>query len=183
MLLTASSRRMPQQKNFGMIQVQVHNIKCFYLAICIAILGAGEGYGASNCTKPTNQCTRVIGCVLGAPNELFFGEVHGVQSGRFAAKTNFDVTCTGTFKRTVFGTARVKASCDDGRTARATFAYYHKQTGTGRGKGKMSDGNEVVFWAGNRMASYFMNVQESRFNELINCAKEALEHSGDLKVK
>jgi len=33
------------------------------------------------------------------------------------------------------------------------------------------------------MASYFMNVQESRFNELITCAKEALEHSGDLKVK
>lgn len=130
MLLTASSRRMTQQKNFGMIQVQVHNIKCFYLAICIAILGAGEGYGASNCTKPTNQCTRVIGCVLGAPNELFFGEVHGVQSGRFAAKTNFDVTCTGTFKRTLFGTAKVKAVCDDGRTARATFAYYHQQTGT-----------------------------------------------------
>jgi len=79
--------------------------------------------------------------------------------------------------------AKVTVGCDDGRTGRARFGYYHKHTGTGRGRGKMSDGDEIVFWAGDQLPSYFLNLKKSRFDELILCAKEALEHSGDLKVK
>jgi hypothetical protein len=155
------------------------------LTFCVATLtvGAGAGHAGSKCTDRGNQCTRVIGCILGAPNELFFGEVHGIENGRIAAQTNLGVTCRGTFKRTVFGAAKANVSCDDGRTGRARFAYYHKHTGTGRGKGKMSDGEEVVFWAGDKLPSYFLNLQESRFDALILCAKAALEHSGDLNVK
>ncbi|MBO9477506.1 hypothetical protein J7382_08180 [Shimia sp. R11_0] len=146
---------------------------------CLTIvigLSVSAAHGASNCTIPDNQCTRVVGCVLGEPNEIFIGEVIGVQSGHFSTKTNLGAVCTGTFRRTNFGTAKVKATCNDGRRARATFTYYHKQTGTGRGKGRMSNGNKIVFWAGNRMLNYFENIQESRMDEFVTCAMGALQH-------
>ncbi len=147
------------------------------LACLTLVLGVAAAQAASNCTQPSSQCTRVIGCVLGEPNELFFGEVHGIQRGVFVTETNFGAVCRGTFKRTKIGTARVEAQCDDGRRARATFTYMHKQTGTGRGKGRMSNGDKIVFWAGNRMLNYFQDVQKSRFDELVVCAMDALKHS------
>lgn len=132
---------------------------------------------ASDCIEPNNQCTPVVGCILGASNELFLGEVLGVQQGIFTAKSNRGALCFGTFKRTQLGTAKVEAKCDDGRTAKATFAYFHQKTGTGRGKGRMSDGGKIVFWAGDQLWTYFRNLEESRPDELIACAINALDQS------
>ncbi len=130
---------------------------------------------ASDCIQPNNQCTPVVGCILGAPNELFVGEVQGVSKGVFTVVSSQGARCVGTFRRTQFGLAKVQTNCDDGRTGRATFSYYHKNTGTGRGKGRMSDGGQIVFWAGDRLWSYFRNVSESRSDALITCAMKALD--------
>ncbi|MEM8653157.1 MAG: hypothetical protein AAGF36_00310 [Pseudomonadota bacterium] len=137
-----------------------------------------EAMAASDCIQPENQCTPVVGCILGDPNELFIGEVVGVGQGVFAIKSTKGARCVGTFKRTVIGTVRVKATCEDGRSARATFSYFHERTGTGRGKGRMSDGEEVIFWAGDRLFSYFQNPRASEPNKLVVCGKNALEGAG-----
>ncbi len=133
------------------------------------------------CSELNNQCTMVVGCILGDPNEFFIGEVHGVGKGKFSLASSQGAICNGTFKRTVFGTAKVQTTCNDGRTGRATFSYFHKGTGTGRGKGKMSDDGKIVFWAGDQLISYFSNLQQSKFDELIVCAIRALENTDSIK--
>ncbi len=135
---------------------------------------ATTGAASSGCIQPNNQCVPVVGCILGEPNEFFYGEVHGVQKGAFIASSSKGANCRGTFRRTSLGTAKVNARCDDGRSGRATFTYYHKATGTGRGKGRMSDGERIIFWAGDRLFSYFENPRASEPNQLIACGINAL---------
>lgn len=148
------------------------------LLLGVLVLNLSTAANASDCIEPNNRCTPVVGCILGEPNELFVGEVHGVGSGAFGVKSSQGATCIGTFRRTQFGLAKVQTTCDDGRTGRATFSYFHENTGTGRGKGRMSDGGRIVFWAGDRLWSYFRNISESRPDELITCAMKALEAPG-----
>lgn len=132
---------------------------------------------AADCSDRDNQCTRVVGCILGAQNELFIGEVYGVEAGLFEAVSSAGATCSGTFRRTQIGTAKVRTTCTDGRSGRATFFYYDKKTGTGRGKGRMSDGKQIVFWAGDNLMDYFKKEQAREFSELVSCGIDALENA------
>lgn len=88
--------------------------RAFYLLGCLFFITPKMSWSASDCLQPNNQFTRVIGCVLGEPNELFVGEVHRVKKGKFEVRSNLGSKCLGTFRRTFIGTAKVATTCDDG---------------------------------------------------------------------
>ncbi|PSL17413.1 hypothetical protein [Shimia abyssi] len=86
-----------------------------------------------------------MGCILGDPDELFIGEVLGVGHGRFEVESSQGATCQGSFKRALFGTAKVKATCRDGRKARATFGYYQKQPALGAARAECQSEKKSSF--------------------------------------
>ncbi|WP_417263599.1 hypothetical protein [Celeribacter sp.] len=146
----------------------------FFSALYVAALFAFAAE-ASDCNDRNSQCTEVVGCVLGAPNEMFVGEVYGVSEGDFGVITTKGAQCRGAFERTQEGTAVVETECSDGRTGSAVFDYFDLKSGTGRGAGKMSDGAQIVFWSGENLKAYFESGEGAGLSEFSRCASDALE--------
>lgn len=157
----------------GTVRFQVFSAFCAGVFFSVAA-------EASDCNDGNNQCTEVVGCVLGTPNEMFVGEVYGVSRGDFGVISTNGAQCTGTFERTQNGTARVETECSDGRKGSAVFDYFEPKSGTGRGAGKMSDGAQIVFWAGENLKAYFESGDGSGFSELERCVLDALDAGGTL---
>lgn len=145
----------------------------FFPALCVAALSSFAAE-ASDCNERNNQCTEVVGCVLGTPNEMFVGEVYGVSEGSFGVISTKGAQCRGAFERTPDGTALVETECSDGRTGSAVFDYFDLKSGTGRGAGEMSDGAQIIFWAGENLKAYFESEEGAGVSEFERCASDAL---------
>ena len=124
-----------------------------------------------SCIGATTYCAPLVACIP-ATGEVFRGVSLGHDSGPVRALSDAGVRCEGTWRRTLLGAGVAELTCSDGRSARSTFRWFERETGTAVGKGKFSTGDEAQFWAGNNLMRYF---QEMPLGEMLRLSCKVLE--------
>ena len=100
---------------------------------------------------------------MGEDGLWFDGRADGWNRGTVTGRLSDGTACAGTWGYAWHGmTARVEFRCDDGRSGRARYTAQDPETGTGIGRGRMSDGTSVRAWTGRNVLDYLTPEGERR---------------------
>jgi hypothetical protein len=148
-------------------------MRTLFIATSFLVLAAGaEAANVEDCTLKGEPCTPFFACVP-ETGEVFNGRSFGATGGAMVARSDQGATCSGRWRRTIFGLATARLDCSDGRSARALFNYFDERSGTAAGIGNLSAGERVYFWGGHNISDYFATNRKKTERRLKACARPA----------
>ena len=118
---------------------------------------ATEMHAPCAMTDGADSCARVLACV-GDRGTWFAGRALGRGAGDLSGAMSDGTACTGQWtERNWFGLGQADITCTNGETGRVYFNYQDRWTGTATGSGKMSGGDRIEVWSGNRVPEFLQN--------------------------
>ena len=113
-------------------------------------------------TRDGDNCSRVLAC-MGEDGLWFDGRADGWNAGTLRGRMSDGTTCAGEWGYAWHGmTAWVAFQCDDGRTGRGRYTAQDPETGTGLGRGELSDGTAFRAWTGRNVLDFLTPEGERR---------------------
>ncbi|WP_298840521.1 hypothetical protein [uncultured Roseobacter sp.] len=128
---------------------------------------------AETCTLSNDFCVPFVGCFEDGQG-FFHGYTTGRESGPVVAQTENGTLCVGEWWRGFAGAGKAKFACEDGKSGRATYTYFHRSSGTAVGKGRIQSGERVRFWAGHQYLAYVL-ADKKQTDAMISCVKAAAD--------
>ena len=105
-------------------------------------------------TMRGDNCSRILACV-GDDGLWIDGRADGWNRGTLEGRMSDGTLCTGSWGYSWHGLrARAELACDDGRTGVVRYTAQDPESGTGIGRGQMSDGAEIRAWTGRRVLEF-----------------------------
>ena len=114
-------------------------------------------------TMRSDNCSRILACI-GEDGLWLDGRANGWERGTLSGRMSDGTTCAGTWGQGGWFGRSLDAElrCDDGRTGAVRYTAQDPETGTGIGRGAMSDGAEVRAWTGRNVLRFLTPEGERR---------------------
>ena len=126
---------------------------------------------AEPCQLSKNYCVPFVGC-FESGDGFFHGMSFGKREGPIFAVSEQGVRCEGRWWRNALGAGKARFTCEDGVSGRATYTYFHKSSGTAKGRGRTNSGERLRFWAGHRYLAYVL-ADKNETAAMTTCVTEA----------